>query len=101
MQQYPLRESQALIKFDSPNIVLEDMKKSRFGTASNSPHQLGHQNSGVTSAGVVRMSTNGAAFSKARNLGAYTRHGHKRSVTKNSEAHPQLVGAQAQWPVMG
>src|SRR4029077_203682 len=101
MEKRPFRESQARIKFDGPNIVLQDMKKNRFATASNSPHHLGHQNSGITSAGVVPMSTNGADFSKTRNLEAFSRHGHQRSVTTNSEIRSELVGADAEWPGLG
>src|ERR1700730_2573864 len=101
MEQHPLREPQALIKFDRPNIVLPDMKKSRFATALNSPHHLGHQNSGITSAGMVGMSTHRADFSKAGNLEALSRHGHQRSVTSNPKISPELGGADAEGTRLG
>src|SRR5258708_36843070 len=98
MEQHPFPEAQALIKFDRPNIVLPDMKKSRFATAANSPHHLGHQNSGITSARVLPMSANGADFSEARNLEAFSRNGRQGSVITNSAIHSQLVGAGAECP---
>ena len=98
MQQYPLRESHALVELDCPSIVLPHMKKTRFSAPSNSPHHLGHQNPGITAARVVRMSTNCTDFSKARNLEPLARHGHQRSITTNSEISSEFMRPDAEWP---